>query len=92
MRRILLALALALGVTVVPAPFTVDSAGANNCPYGWVLYGEFQNVPNLTPPCRLDRGMYNGTWNGLSVAQRCANLGGTLVWQSGQYVCRDTDY
>jgi len=89
MRKLLLALLIATPFT---AAASQTAAATYPCPYGYVVFGEFQTVPNLTPPCRLDRGMYNGTWNGLTVAQRCANLGGYLVTVSGIKICRDTDY
>lgn len=91
MRKILLILAAAVSITTVPA-IAPQAHAAYPCPYGYVLFGEFQTVPNLTPPCRLDRGMYNGTYRGLTVTQRCANMGGYLVWVSPNLICRNTDY
>lgn len=62
--------------------------------------GEFQIghvVVNVHPPCELDVFMYNGNLNGLTVAQRCADMGcvrlGSEVFQGQRYpVAYAVDY
>lgn len=87
MKRIIILFAAALAVIAAPV------AHADNR----VIYGEFQTVHNVTPPTRLDIMMYNGRLNGLTVTQRCANMGGQL-WNENlpqfgnQPVCHGVDY
>ncbi len=84
-KRIIAALAALL---VLATPQTVLA--------GRVIYGEFQTVGNVTPPTRLDILMYRGTIDGLTYWQRCANMGGYIVfetwWGRSEPVCRDVDY
>lgn len=66
-----------------------------------VIVGELQlragyQVGNLTPPTRLDVLMYRGNLDGLTYWQRCANMGGYIVfetwWGKSEPVCRGIDY
>ena len=65
-----------------------------------VIYGEFQvragQVANISPPTRLDVLMYRGNLDGLTYWQRCANMGGYIVFETWQGrsepVCRGVDY
>lgn len=66
-----------------------------------VIVGELQlragyQVGNLTPPTRLDVLMYRGNLDGLTYWQRCANMGGAIVfetwWGRSEPVCRGVDY
>ncbi len=85
MKRILASLA---AVAVLAVPGHASAAR--------VIYGEFQTVGNVTPPTRLDILMYRGTLGGLTYWQRCANMGGYIVfetwWGKSEPVCRDVDY
>lgn len=91
-----IALVLGLAVSAVSIGQIVDGGDASaRCR---IIKGELQTgYINISPPCELDQLMFNGKLGGRTVAQRCADHGGTSLgteywWGAWHPVCYNIDY